>query len=479
MQPVNLVSSSESDDLNDLSHLSIIEKARVEALEQLLSGASDEQCVFKITRSLESVLNSCHLDLMLVNKQHTQLKAFRAAKRIFLPYVSTLEALQITQCSFGSHAAAFSKALVICENISLDPAWSSVHQQAEELGLAACWSMPLMAENEQTMAVLSVYFSEPKTASQDERLILAQAANTILLILRHRKHMNLVQQNATDDSHAIAEAKVLLVKALEQRSEVQNQLIEMENMASLGAMMSSLTHEINTPIAVAITAAGYLASVQQQSQQKMLNDELKKPDLGLFCQECQECQKASQIIERNLICADHLIKSFKQMSIDQHSQELRTFSLCEYVFEVMLSLKPKLERTPHKFCIDIAPDLQIVSNPGAISQLLINLITNSVQHAFDEGCIGRIHISAKISTNPSGLKILHLEYRDNGKGMSHSTIENIYKPFFTLARDSVGSGLGLHICNNIVMKGLKGSIDCHSDLGEGVNFVIRFPLQKM
>ena len=58
--------------------------------------------------------------------------------------------------------------------------------------------------------------------------------------------------------------------------------------------------------------------------------------------------------------------------------------------------------------------------------------------------------------------------------MDEETIENMYKPFFSLARETDGCGLGMHICNNIVMKVLRGTIDCHSKLGKGVEFTIAF-----
>ena len=60
--------------------------------------------------------------------------------------------------------------------------------------------------------------------------------------------------------------------------------------------------------------------------------------------------------------------------------------------------------------------------------------------------------------------------------MDEQTIDNIYKPFFTLARETEISGLGMHICNNIVMKVLGGTIDCRSELGKGVEFTIAFPV---
>ena len=155
----------------------------------------------------------------------------------------------------------------------------------------------------------------------------------------------------------------------------------------------------------------------------MCDQQLTKSELELFYQECHE---STDIILRNLMRVDTLINSFKQLSIDQHSQEIRHFGLCNYVFEILLTLKPKLKTKPYKFCTDIPTDLRIISNPGAISQLLINLIMNSAQHTFEPGYSGQIIIQEKTASDHKGKQFLQLDYQDNGKEMSQETIENIY-----------------------------------------------------
>jgi len=101
---------------------------------------------------------------------------------------------------------------------------------------------------------------------------------------------------------------------------------------------------------------------------------------------------------------------------------------------------------------------------------------NSAHHAFAPGTEGRITIKANIEYDSTNNKKLVFIYRDNGIGMNAQTIENMYKPFFTLARETEGCGLGMHICNNIVMKVLRGTIDCRSELGKGAEFTIVFPV---
>ena len=165
------------------------------------------------------------------------------------------------------------------------------------------------------------------------------------------------------------------------------------------------------------------------------------------------------------------------LKIDQHSQEARPLNLCSYIDEVLLSLKPRLKRYGHVFCIDVNANLDIRSNTGALSQILINLIMNSAQHAFEVGERGQITIKARLETDSHNSQYLVLVYSDNGKGMTEHTVSNIYKPFFTSARHNGGTGLGMHICYNLAVEALQGSIDCESTMGKGTKIILRFPVE--
>ncbi|MFT4938549.1 MAG: signal transduction histidine kinase [Paraglaciecola sp.] len=483
MQQLKLVPAKTSEDFHALSIQHTIEKGRAEAMHRLLIGGSWESSALPLIQSLEISLSSCYTNLMLVSDDSSKLATAIPEATVVQSFITLLENVTISQKSFGCHSAVFSKEPVFCEDLLATLSCADLRREAKEHKLLACWSQPVFSGTDKVLGVLTVYFNNHHLPNEKEQSILKLAADTAAVLMQHATTIGLMhkekielRKQVIDRDHAVVDAKSLLRKVLQQRAELQAELLELENMAALGTMMSSLTHEINTPIGVAITASSYLSHMQKSSLQKMHDNQLTKSELESFYQECQE---STDIIMRNLTRVDTLINSFKQLSIDQHSQELRHFSLCDYVFEILLSLKPRLKTKPHKFCIDIPTDLQIISNPGAISQLLINLIMNSAQHAFDAGSPGQIIIQAKTCLDHEGKKCLQLDYQDNGKGMSQETIENIYKPFFTLAKESGGTGLGMHICNNIVMKVLKGKIDCYSEPEKGVHFVMRFPLNAV
>jgi len=181
--------------------------------------------------------------------------------------------------------------------------------------------------------------------------------------------------------------------------------------------------------------------------------------------------QAVEILMTNLSRASALVQSFKRVAVDQSSSERRRFHLRSYIQEILLSLRPKLKVTPHEVTLDCPQDLLLDSFPGAISQILTNLIVNALVHAYDPGQAGRILIGVRTHGD-----LVELCFEDNGKGIPAADMKHIFDPFFTTRRGEGGSGLGLHIVHNLVANTLGGTIHCES-AERGTRFVIRFPRQ--
>jgi C4-dicarboxylate-specific signal transduction histidine kinase len=480
MQPLQLISNEDNERNAALASQRILDDARARSTESMLNGKPLDNSLKTITKCLETILGSCHCQVLLFDSNKS---VFRSLNKSNVQHSSFIN--NVLKKLLNNPMSDFSKDLkqgipTIEPDIYSCKAWQTLHIEAKELGIVANWFIPIISEDGSVSGVFSALFNTARNADAGELLLLQRAAQSASALLFHSKNKaKELQQKVTlhkeyvVQKETVEEITSLLRKAIEQRAEVQSQLLELESMAALGTMMTSLTHEINTPIGVSLTAASFLSDMQDSCMDKLQDDQLKRSE---FITHLKESAEASDIIERNMLRANELIKTFKRLSVDQHSQDIRTFALCDYVYEVLLSLKPRLKHTPHKFCIDIPADLTIASNPGALSQILINLIMNSALHAFAPGIEGRITIKANIEYDSKRNKKLVLIYRDNGIGMTAQTIENMYKPFFTLARESEGCGLGMHICNNIVMKVLRGTIDCHSELDKGAEFTIAYPV---
>ena len=256
-------------------------------------------------------------------------------------------------------------------------------------------------------------------------------------------------------------------QALEQLRDAQKQLVQSEKLASLGALVAGISHEINTPLGTSVSAASTLqehsARISAEHEAGKLTRSSLKHFVGL-------AQESSAIVLRNLQRAAELIRSFKAVAVDQSSDERRRFGLKAYIDEVLLSLRPHLRRVRSAVEVDCPEDLELDSYPGAIAQILTNFVTNSLLHAFEDAAQGHIRIAARAEQGA-----VTLQYSDDGKGIAPEYLTRVFDPFFTTKRGAGGSGLGLHIVFNLVTQRLGGTIEADSTVGQGARFTLRFP----
>jgi signal transduction histidine kinase len=168
--------------------------------------------------------------------------------------------------------------------------------------------------------------------------------------------------------------------------------------------------------------------------------------------------------------AAHLIQSFKQIAVDQTNELRRPFRVKEYIDEIITSLHPRLKHTNIKVDISCDAAIELDSYPGAFAQVITNLTLNALIHAFDANAIGTIGINA-IQCDDK----LEIDFSDDGKGIPAEFVDKIFDPFFTTQRGSGGTGLGLNIVYNLIVKQFGGNITVDSVVGKGTTFHIILP----
>ncbi len=266
---------------------------------------------------------------------------------------------------------------------------------------------------------------------------------------------------------ALQEANRELRSTLERLTLAQRQLFEAEKLASLGGMVAGIAHEINTPLGIGVTAASHLRGEAQRLSQQIEAGALDDASLQAFRRTASE---SSELILRNLQRADRLIRSFKQVAVDQSSEDRRVVDLGASLDEILTALGPTLKKTLHRVELECPPGLVIETAPGALHQIVTNLVMNSLVHGFEDGSAGSI----RIVVSRSGNDVL-VDYADDGRGMDAAVSARVFEPFFTTRRGQGGSGLGLHITYSLVTQVLGGSITCESAPGAGTRFHIRLP----
>ncbi len=142
----------------------------------------------------------------------------------------------------------------------------------------------------------------------------------------------------------------------------------------------------------------------------------------------------------------------------------------EYIHEVLRSLGVRIRRSGHRVTVTGPEDLTLDSYPGALGQILTNLVMNSIIHGFDTGHSGALRIAVTEAADR-----VTLVYTDDGRGIAPEVQGRVFEPFFTTSRDKGGSGLGLNIVYTLVTRTLRGQIGLDSAPGAGVTFTLRFP----
>jgi two-component system, NtrC family, sensor kinase len=256
-------------------------------------------------------------------------------------------------------------------------------------------------------------------------------------------------------------------QALDDLQRTQESLLQAERLASLGSLVAGVAHEINTPVGIALTSASVLMDATTAVDESMKAGQVKKSEIQKYIDTAGE---SARLIMNNAYRAAHLIHSFKQIAVDQVSEARRRFELKEYIGEVVSSLQPKLKKTRIVVTINCPDDIMLDSYPGALAQVITNLTLNCVEHAFEPDGAGNIDINVI----PEG-ETIEMQVVDNGKGIAPDMLDKVFDPFVTTRRGQGGTGLGLNIVFNLIVKQFGGTITVSSTLGKGASFVLRIP----
>jgi signal transduction histidine kinase len=261
-------------------------------------------------------------------------------------------------------------------------------------------------------------------------------------------------------------ANAQLSGMLEELRRTQGDLVEAEKMAALGRLVAGVAHEVNTPLGVGVTAVSFLrsqvAAVKTALRRLVGNEEADRLVAPI--------EQAGEMTEGNLQRAAALVRTFKQVAVDQANPDVRRFKLREYLESSLQSLRPRLRSTGHALDLQCDPAIEVTGRPDALYQIVVNLVMNSLLHGFAQGQPGGIVLAVEAADGQ-----VRLVYSDDGAGMAQDVAARVFEPFFTTRRHAGGTGLGMHIVYNLVTQALGGRIALATAPGQGVRFTIVFP----
>ena len=173
--------------------------------------------------------------------------------------------------------------------------------------------------------------------------------------------------------------QILVKEKTEELRHTMQELFNREKMASLGEMVAGFSHEINSPLGVAQTAASYLKESVEDFGTMVQQGTLTKSE---FEQRTLAILETTGMIQKNLNRAGELITSFKALSVDQTRDEAFLFDLNSAVQSVLVSLGHEIRRARVRVDFDCPQPFMVQGQPGHYSQLFTNFIMNSLIHGF-------------------------------------------------------------------------------------------------
>lgn len=324
----------------------------------------------------------------------------------------------------------------------------------------------LVARTELQNLNVSLEQKVQERTGQLQQALLAQQAVSDQLFEKGQA-LDLSYQQLEQHTVALLESHQTLELTLHDLRAAQVQLIEAEKLASLGQLVAGVAHELNTPIGNALITATSLEHAAGEIRTAMTQNELRKSTVTHFV---NNLIPMTELITRSCKRAAELIASFKQVAMDQTSENRRSFNLFALVENLITTLRPSIGKLAWKIEVKIPPDIDCDSYPGPLGQVITNLIQNAMTHAFEGRDSGVLNIQASLTQGQ-----VEMTFSDNGKGMPPEVLMHIFEPFYTTRLGQGGSGLGLSISLNIVTSVLGGTLRASSELGRGSRFILSFP----
>lgn len=273
------------------------------------------------------------------------------------------------------------------------------------------------------------------------------------IMSQRREYLERIKQ----DKARLEDSQALLISNNQNLILLQKELVEQSKLSALGMMVAGVGHELNTPLGGLRMS---LSSMQSLLKRLGTEDQVLREHLN----------SSLDIAFQNLDRAVDVVVQFKRITEHQVHQDLENFNVQELVQDTLAPLAPLLKKYPQvSIEHQIAPNLVWRASPGVVSQVMQNIITNALEHAFVADKPGTVSIVA------SREEEYVLEISDDGKGIDEQIIAHIWEPFVTTGRGEKHTGLGLYMVHQWVTRLLGGSVRV-KNTQQGAKFTITIPI---
>lgn len=254
-------------------------------------------------------------------------------------------------------------------------------------------------------------------------------------------------------------ASRIIVSRIRQSDQEQTildqQLADMNKMASIGKLAAGVAHEINNPLQLIQMQAGWIENLLKEESPEVLNN--REEYLNSVAKIHEHVKRAATITRRLL--------GFSRKVDDERDADINALLQKTVSFVESDAYKKNVQLN-----VQVDPSLPVVrTDTSQLQQILLNLIENALAAVGSDGCI---EMSTAVVENKVQVRIC-----DNGPGIPPELVDKIWQPFFTTKADDKGTGLGLAICRDIAKK-LGATLTAENRPEGGAAFILYLPLRN-
>lgn len=388
------------------------------ALEAFAQDNSLSDIIDILTKGLESQFDGCMCSVLVFNPESQSLHHC-SAPSLPAKFSQAIEGMQIGPSVGSCGTAAYTKKLVVVEDIETDPLWKRAQKFALSHNLRACWSLPILAADDRVLGTFAVYYSSPRRPSKEELDLIG--------------------------SFAYVAGVTIESKELEKSSRAKSDFL------------ARMSHELRTPMN---SILGFTQLLEMDVQNPLTS--YQKDNLRTISSAGQHLlELINEVLDLSKIETGHLELSIEVINLNELVDNVVSFS------------KPLAENKGVTLKLQNSQSQEYFAETDSLrlKEVLLNLLSNAIKY-------NKLNGSVTVSFEEQAEGKIRIGVRDTGHGISAENKLKVFKPFerFDVDSDFIeGTGIGLSISKRLVEM-MNGSINFESELREGSFFYIDLPI---
>jgi signal transduction histidine kinase/PAS domain-containing protein len=370
-------------------------------LEMIARRDSRAAVLDALCRLVEELASGSLCSILLLDP-NTKSLLHGAAPSLPKNYIDAIDGSAIGPSAGSCGTAAYRGEQVIVSDIAADPLWADYRDLALPHGLRACWSMPILSAERRVLATFATYYREPHMPTAQEHHVIERVTHLASIAIEGEHAEEALRQAHAD-------------------------LARTSRVTAMGELTASLAHEVNQPIAAAITDANTCLRWLTRHP----------PDM-------EEARAAASRVVKDATRAADIISRIRQQ-FKKSAPEPELVDVNEVVAEILALLRGEAARYSISVRTELAGNLpQVMGDRVQLQQVMMNLIMNSIDAM---KCVDQTRELAIQSQRAENEQLL-VTVTDTGVGLPPQKADQIFNAFFTTKAH--GTGMGLRISRSIV-----------------------------